>query len=299
MDDRQLADAAIHDISRDSRPVNVMEPNGPTARVLGVPVIEGATPQRWQGFVDDEDTCADADRCLFMLGPARVYVSGGSAVMINRIDLGDRLAYDFMVYSWAMEMLLTQRRRFTLHASLVTSPQGCTVAIAGDSGAGKSTTAAALVARGWTLACDDVAEIDLRGELPLIVPHERPVHLSDRAIKLLGADPSIGRLLPGRTKRTVQIDADLSRRPLGLIVQLRTSPGKISTAEVSAADATAVLAAHGESSGVTQAPELRADYFGWLTKLAGATPVVDLTRPPEDESLEEVCDALDRLANRL
>jgi hypothetical protein len=54
---------------------------------------------------------------------------------------------------------LRLRGTICLHAAAALAPAGA-VAIMGDSGAGKSTTVAALVSAGWPLLCDDIAAID-------------------------------------------------------------------------------------------------------------------------------------------
>lgn len=56
------------------------------------------------------------------------------------------------------------------------------------------------------------------------VPHERPLHLSDPAARLLGGDPASGRELPGRAKRAYHLAGDLTARPLAAVVHLTADP---------------------------------------------------------------------------
>lgn len=65
-------------------------------------------------------------------------------------------------------LLCHQRGLFPLHASAI-DIGGQAVAFAGDSGAGKSTTAAALVQLGHLLLSDDISVIDLSGKSPMLV----------------------------------------------------------------------------------------------------------------------------------
>lgn len=60
-------------------------------------------------------------------------------------------------------LLLHRRGTTCLHGSVV-SVHGRTIALLGDSGAGKSTTAAALVAQGGTLISDDIAALRANGD---------------------------------------------------------------------------------------------------------------------------------------
>ncbi|RVU42245.1 hypothetical protein EA187_16795 [Lujinxingia sediminis] len=95
-------------------------------------------------------------------------------------DLPDRhIAYEPPESSdWALDTLLerivlpialltTDRPLVALHGSALRCPGGDTIAIIGDSGAGKSTTALGLVRRGATLLADDLVLIDVERRLLL------------------------------------------------------------------------------------------------------------------------------------
>jgi hypothetical protein len=70
----------------------------------------------------------------------------------------------------ALGVLLQQRGLLVLHASAVAIGERV-VAFVGESGWGKSTTAAALERRGHTVVADDVCALHLRGsEDPLVFP---------------------------------------------------------------------------------------------------------------------------------
>jgi hypothetical protein len=66
-------------------------------------------------------------------------------------------------------MALQQRGRYPLHASSV-AKGGTVLALAGDSGSGKSALAAALHARGLDLVADDITAVDLDGDRPQAHP---------------------------------------------------------------------------------------------------------------------------------
>ena len=79
-------------------------------------------------------------------------VPGADEALVRAAFLGPVLA-----------VLLHQRGRVVLHASAVAGPRGV-VAFAGGAGGGKSTTAAALHARGLALVADDVLSLTLDPE---------------------------------------------------------------------------------------------------------------------------------------
>ncbi len=69
----------------------------------------------------------------------------------------------------ALGLLLHQRGQLVLHASAV-AIHGRAVAFLGCSGEGKSTTAAALHARGHAMLADDMVALDLNAPAPLLAP---------------------------------------------------------------------------------------------------------------------------------
>lgn len=84
---------------------------------------------------------------LFHCAANRIFVEPDSQSSLQ--DLGEYLVAN------ALPALLWQQEAFMLHAACVRLPAGLTVAIAGQSGAGKSRLAASLVAGGGELIGDD------------------------------------------------------------------------------------------------------------------------------------------------
>ncbi|MEM1111415.1 MAG: hypothetical protein AAGI11_05855 [Pseudomonadota bacterium] len=74
-----------------------------------------------------------------------------------------------------------------LHASVI-DMQGGAIALAGTSGSGKSTTAAALVARGHRLVSDDVLALQFSASSALALPGKSELRLCEDALLALGLD---------------------------------------------------------------------------------------------------------------
>ena len=273
----------------------LLDPPALTREVLGVPVVQAATPEPWDAaVVVDPFWWADADRLLFRADGASVYVERGT-VTVSAEDDEARVENDWLVYATAARALLTFDRRFNLHATLVAAPDGRMVAILGDSTAGKSTTTAELVGRGWGFVCDDIAEVTLEPDGPLARPVDRPVHLSDEVALRLGGDPAAGRLLPMREKRAYAVrGADLTPRPLAAMVVLSTlaAGGRVEVEHVPALEAITTIAASGDRYGICHLPEHRAAYLRWTAELTRQVPVWAVARPPEGDTLAEVADAV-------
>jgi len=116
-----------------------------------------------------------------------------------------------------MGLLLQQRGLFCLHASCVRIA-GEAVAIAGDTGAGKSTLAHALLEAGHALVTDDIAAIDDSGTRPLVLPGHGALRMTFQHMTKAGLDPQGHEPLHAATdKRLVPLDpARCVREPLPL-----------------------------------------------------------------------------------
>jgi hypothetical protein len=274
-------------------------PPGPTREVLGIPVVDGKVPGRWSGAFQTEQIVADSDRVLIRQGDAALYVAHGYEVVVETRSEKERLDYDYLAYALASRVLLRQRRRFCLHATMIVSPQGQGIAITGDSMAGKSTTTMELMRRGWRFVCDDVLEVRLEGGVAVAVPFERPIHLSDASARLLGADPEIGRHLPVRDKRVFSLAGDLEPKPLVGIVRLRLGVGAVTWQPLSALEALPLIAVHSDPLGTCQHPALRSDFLAWGAGVVAHTPLCDVVRPAIGTSIIEVADAVAAWSSRL
>ncbi len=102
----------------------------------------------------------------------------------------------------ALGVLLHQRGLVVLHASAATVAGGA-VAFLGHSGDGKSTTTAALHARGGAVVADDVLAVDLDAPAgPTVVPGFPQLKLWPDAVSALGENPeALPRLYANEEKR--------------------------------------------------------------------------------------------------
>ena len=89
----------------------------------------------------------------------RYRITGGNLIEVERREGYDPSVMGVYLMGTAMGGILIQRGFMLLHGSCVTDGRHA-VLITGDSGAGKSTTAAEFLKRGWKLVTDDVTCID-------------------------------------------------------------------------------------------------------------------------------------------
>nr|WP_246499488.1 hypothetical protein [Azospirillum soli] len=192
-------------------------------------------------------------------------------------------------------MLCHQRGTPPLHASVI-EIGGQGVAIAGDAGAGKSTTARALMKRGHRLLTDDQAIVD---------PESRLVHPGYPAMKLWdSAAVAFGDAVDGRLRvkrgfakffRPLGEDFHPDPVPLALVLVLKTVPGAaapVVEAQPPIAAAAALLHRHLSGPGVARALDRGRAAFQWTTALAPRVPVRILRRPDDLARLDALCDAI-------
>ena len=113
-----------------------------------------------------------------------------------------------------MAIVLYQRGLLALHASVVEINHGA-IAFLGVSGRGKSTTAAAFHAKGYTITNDDVAPVTLSQKPPTITPGFPQFKMCRKIADYLGYDyESLNFLCPGLNKRGYRQTQDISQIPL-------------------------------------------------------------------------------------
>lgn len=117
-----------------------------------------------------------------------VLIRGGKEIIIDPASGTSAETLATWVQGAAMSILLHQRGFLLLHASAVAVGDGA-VAFMGESGWGKSTSAAALCARGHRLLVDDVVAVLAEpNAVPRVIPGFPHLKLMPEALAFLGED---------------------------------------------------------------------------------------------------------------
>lgn len=248
----------------------------------------------------------------------------------------------WVLQGWAVTLAALQRGNLSLHAATV-RVGAAVVAIAGDRGAGKSTTAVGLRNRGHELLVDDVTLLEFRGTEAWTTPYARNVHLLPDAAAGLGIDfAALPPLALGRDKAALRPeDPPIEPHRIDLVVVLDPdgqgadppppdghpdeplgpgdrwldtqadfddqsgTPGRspehppaptVTTTEARGADRLRALVDHTSRDGLAPMILGHTTYFTQLARLANAAPVHVLRRPASGWTLDEVLDAIERLA---
>jgi len=259
------------------------EPDDVTTRVEIVDDARGLTAFRY-----GDGTAIDVEH---VARPARI-----RAAIAPGQTLEDLAAY---LYGPVLGFLLRSWGRLALHASCVHVGDGA-VLIAGAPGAGKSTTAAALAARGHIIASDDLTAVTLDDERPAAWPAFDHLRLWPDGARVLGADGRLDRITPTWDKRRFPLGGSAFADgpcPVRAVVVLRPRHvgARPALRTVAPARAVVTLATLTYANYLLDAP-MRARELAQLGALVRAVPLYTLSPPDGREGLDALCDAIVRAA---
>jgi hypothetical protein len=204
-------------------------------------------------------------------------------------SLADMLTY---LAGPVLAYVLRARGVLALHASGVADSRGALL-FAGAAGAGKSTTATALVKRGMRAITDDVAALDERGSVHSGIPALRL--WSDSVEALYGSATALPQLTPNWEKRLAPVDESFATgaTPVRAVFVLQPRSGEVPHIERIAGHA-AVAALIPHTSMTDFIPhEARLRELEQLAALVSAVPVFKLTIPAAFSSLDRLATLLD------
>jgi hypothetical protein len=221
-------------------------------------------------------------------GDARVRVRDGASIALeHRADL-ELAALRAALLGPVMAALLAQRGVFPLHASAVELDGGA-VALAGASGEGKSTMAAALLARGHALLSDDVAGIEWRGDRPWVVPAFPVQKLAPETLAAVGETAELAPVHSQETKRLRPVHDRFARsaRPLRALLLL-ASTDRDALVPLGPQESFVELVRHTYRLELVQAVLGAEQHLAAVARLAGAIPVLRLERRRGLERLHDL-----------
>jgi hypothetical protein len=214
---------------------------------------------------------------------------------------------DLLVYLLGpvMGYILRKRGFSPLHASAVTI-RGKAVAIVGEAGAGKSTTAAALGLRGWPVLCEDVCALQAgAGRFEVVPAYPRILLWPDSVEFLYQRKEALPLVVDGWEKRFLPLDGSQASFatqcvPLGAIFLLAprsralTAP---SIEQVSAKDAFLALVQDTYMNWLLDSGE-RAAEFDLLIRLVSCVPCFKVTPSIDPGRLGALVELIEKHALR-
>ena len=197
---------------------------------------------------------------------------------------------------------LRLRGTLCLHACVVKIGHHAIV-IVGETGAGKSTTAAALAKRGHAILSDDIAVINYSARDWLVEPGYPRLRLWPKSINALyGSEIGLERIFSFSEKRFVNLTENSSKRqfhrepvPLAAIYILgERQEVAISTIEpIPAMEAVMMLMRHRSINHLKLDSDKQAREFAGFSRVAMKVPVRQVTPRNNLEALPQLCDVLE------
>jgi hypothetical protein len=186
-----------------------------------------------------------------------------------------------------------------LHASSI-AVGGRAIALLGQPGAGKSTTAAAYARLGYSILADDVAVLDDHGDRFLVHPGYPRVNLWPDSVRaLFGSEDALPHITPTWGKRYLPLDRNGNRfqatpLPLGAIYMLAEhEPGLTSpiVEEFAASEAFIALVGNTYVNYLLNA-DMRSREFDVLGRVVAKVPVRRVRTAADPSRLFDLCEAI-------
>lgn len=246
----------------------------------------------------NEFVSLDDDTVVFRNDIMTLVVQGTCAVSIDvRPGVHDDLV-DALLYGYAMRVLFLHAGVFNLHGSLVrftARGDGRTVAVAGHSGAGKSTTVSYLAATsGASILIDDVVPITVDDGVAVAHPFDRPVHLLPDAATRLGMDATAVSDDPSSGIGKLVADIASASGPVAideLVLVTLAEPDAIDPLTITAvtgAERLRYVVRASNSSGLLSFGKRADAYFAWAVQVASAVDITHIVRSPGADTLDAV-----------
>lgn len=237
---------------------------------------------------------ADAEEAiLFWPGVGRFWINREREIQVDPEPGVDAAALRLFILGPVLAAALRYLGLLALHASAVHFGGGATIFLA-DPGVGKSTLAAACLARGHAVLSDDIAAIQAEASRHMLLPGFPQLKLwPDAAAMLTREVESLPRLRPEITKRALRLDHGFQSSPLPVKRVFVLARGERAQIEpLTPTDGLIELIRH--SYGARRLKDVEPGVqFQRCAALASDVPIGRLKLPPELEQLAEMVELLE------
>jgi hypothetical protein len=250
--------------------------------------------RRVKNVTETSEACAaSGDYRFFIPEVGEYHVRRGCEIVVSPAPTASENEIRLFLIGSAWGALCYQRGILALHASVVQVDSGA-IAFCGETGAGKSTLAARLMACGYPLIGDDLCCFDIAEGMPRVHPSAPRLKLWREALSAL-AWSSTG--LFRDHFRTEKFIVDLTHKRTLKLAPLRAvcilEWGDINLTRIKGMSGLRrLVASSAYRPSVLESLGKTGDYWEQCAKLARVTPVWELKRPRDWMVLDEVVERI-------
>lgn len=268
-----------------------------TGAVPDVTVVEAQVPRNLPVVLMKDRAWQTAPGQFLLRGGARAgrfLVEDGLKITLERNPDAEEELLCALLITTVMAALLRQRELLVLHANVAVTQHGA-IAIAGESGSGKSTTQAALLKRGYPMLADDVTVLQQNPEGTVIaLPGVPKMNLCVDAAMNLGHDVvNLSRNPLMGTKVIVPVaecDCVTDALPLKTIFLISRHTGE--SLIINRLNGIGKFAALQDCIYGPQLPEEAAELFPLVKSVTEQVKIITIQRPFRGCSVDQVVEAI-------
>lgn len=221
-------------------------------------------------------------------GIASYYIKNGDEITVKiegKMSEENSPLIQMYLMGTAMGALLIQRSIIPLHGSCIRRKDGKTILFTGDSGAGKSTTAAYFLGEGWSILSDDVTPTQIEKDSVIAYPSFPQQKLWDDALERHDLEEKKVRLLLSeelRKKYSIHNDNKFydKKESLDIVIQLVPKEQNIiKYREIMGVEKAILLREHTYRNFLYADNKLKQMHFQQCAKMAEKLRIFQICRP--------------------
>jgi hypothetical protein len=218
------------------------------------------------------------------------HIQNGREIIIYPIQNADLKQIRLFLLGKVFGVLLHQRGLLALHGSAIVVDDSA-VAFLGNSGSGKSTIAASIIADEYAMITDDLVVVDASSGMPMIQPAIPQIKLCHDAAKMLGYDvsslPTVGR--ETNSKRIINFASRFCTNPSPLRrIYVLVDSDYINIKQLDQQDSVIELIRNSYCLHSLNAKVNLSSHFSQCAAVVKSVPVYRLMRPIASKSLPQL-----------
>ncbi|TYS60089.1 aldolase [Sutcliffiella horikoshii] len=251
--------------------------------------------EKWNSLLDKQLFHLSINSCMFQVPQIAIFlIQNGNEIIVSPHEGVADDHIRLYLLGTCMGAILMQRRILPLHGSAI-AINGKAYAIVGDSGAGKSTTASALLRHGYQLISDDVIPVSFNEQnIPMVTPAYPQQKLWQESIDEFGMESSNFRpIIDRETKFAIPVDSQFCDKQLplaGVFELMKTEDEKLQFSSVTGLERFHLLFQHTYRNFFIPRAGLMDWHFQTSAKMVNKMSFYRIQRPTSHFTANEITD---------